>query len=277
MSGLLPDTNEQFVFHFFPNLHLSRLCFEVGNGKGRRVEGGGLGRWGGHRLCDTVFVFKGFRLAYKCAGAHTFKVKQINLPETLFMAIMRRIFEERCKIVEDHEAKGTQIEVCQGVDDIFRCKVTSLQNIREVRLNADIQSLCMFALYSSPQLVIFNKCHIFQSATDLFFISGSKRLIAVVQTETSFSDSTQTNHKGVKKDRKTEKKNGKSSSVVHLADDILCSLSVISFSSVKMDRISSCVALPPQDDCSTEVPGDTFFPSVSLNVLSVLFSPNFMN
>lgn len=150
------------------------------------------------------------------------------------MAIMRRIFEERCKIVKDHEAKGTQIEVCQGVDDIFRCKVTSLQN----------------------------------SATDLFFISGSKRLIAV-QTETSFSDSTETNHKGVKKDRKTEKKNGKSSSVVHLADDILCSLSVISFSSVKMDRISSCVALPPQDDCSTEVPGDTFFPSVSLNVLSV--------
>lgn len=108
-----------------------------------------------------------------------------------------------------HEAKGTQIEVCQGVDDIFRCKVTSLQNIREVRLNADIQSSCMFALYSSPQLVIFNKCHIFQSATDLFFISGSKRLIAVVQTETSFSDSTQTNHKGVKKDRKTEEKKWK--------------------------------------------------------------------
>lgn len=125
VSGLLPDTNEQFVFHFFPNLHLSRLCFEVGNGKGRRVEGGGLGRWGGNRLCDTVFVFKEFRLAYKCADAHTFKVKQINQPETLFMAIMRRIFEERCKIVKDHEAKGTQIEVCQGVDDIFRCKVTS--------------------------------------------------------------------------------------------------------------------------------------------------------
>lgn len=99
-----------------------------------------------------------------------------------------------------------QIEVCQGVDDIFRCKVTSLQNIREVRLNTDTQSSCMFALYSSPQLVIFNKCHIFQSATDLFFISSSKHLIAVIQTEMYFSDSTQTNHKGVKNDRKTDKK-----------------------------------------------------------------------
>lgn len=76
-----------------------------------------------------------------------------------------------------------------------------------------------------------------------------------------------------KKTDKQRKKEGENSSVVHPVDDILCSPSVISFSSVKMDRISSCVSLPLRDDCSTDVPGDTFFffflfPSVSL-VLSV--------
>lgn len=103
-----------------------------------------------------------------------------------------------------------------------------------------------------------------------------RHMIALVQTETSFGDSPQTNHKGVKRkkiDRQTKEKRRKNSSVVHLVDDILCSPSVISVSSVKTDRISSCVSLPLQDDCSTDVPGDTFFflsffPSVSL-VLSV--------
>lgn len=85
VSGLLPDTNEQFVFHFFPNLHLSLSALKWGAGKG----GEGYRKGGGYRLYKSVFVFKESRLAYKCTGEYnTFKVKLINLVVSSFMAII---------------------------------------------------------------------------------------------------------------------------------------------------------------------------------------------
>lgn len=66
-----------------------------------------------------------------------FKVKLINLMEAVFMAIIRRISEARCKIVKDHQATNKQIEVCQGVDDILRNKITpSLAQCRYPVFNA---------------------------------------------------------------------------------------------------------------------------------------------
>lgn len=53
--------------------------------------------WGG-RLCDSVFVFKEFRLAYKCTGEYnTFKVKLINLLVSLLTPIIRRILKKDAK------------------------------------------------------------------------------------------------------------------------------------------------------------------------------------
>lgn len=44
-------------------------------------------------MYDTVFVFKEFRLAYKCIGEYnTFKVKLINLLVGSFVAIISRFF-----------------------------------------------------------------------------------------------------------------------------------------------------------------------------------------
>lgn len=59
----------------------------MSGGKKRMAEGRG-----GGRLHDTVFVFKEFRLAYKCGGEYnTFKVKLINPPVSSFTAIISRI------------------------------------------------------------------------------------------------------------------------------------------------------------------------------------------
>lgn len=56
-----------------------------------------VGGWGG-RLCDSVFVFKEFRLAYKCVGEYnTFKVKLINLLVSLLTAIIRKILKKDAK------------------------------------------------------------------------------------------------------------------------------------------------------------------------------------
>lgn len=56
------------------------------------VKGGEGLSGGGGRLYDTVFVFKEFRLAYKCGGAYnTFKVKLINPPVSSFTAIISGI------------------------------------------------------------------------------------------------------------------------------------------------------------------------------------------
>lgn len=75
-------------FPFLSKPSSKPFCFEVGDGKG------GKGRKkGGYRLYDTVFVFKEFRLAYKCIGEYnTFKVKLINLLVGSFMAIISRFF-----------------------------------------------------------------------------------------------------------------------------------------------------------------------------------------
>lgn len=42
VSGLLPDTNEQFVFHFFPNLHLSLSALKWGVEREEKGRKGGL-------------------------------------------------------------------------------------------------------------------------------------------------------------------------------------------------------------------------------------------
>lgn len=71
-------------------------------GRGGKRRDGGMGG----RLCDSVFVFKEFRLAYKCAGEYnTFKVKLINLLVSLLTAIIRRILKKDEKIAEDHQGK----------------------------------------------------------------------------------------------------------------------------------------------------------------------------
>lgn len=84
-------------------------------------------------------------------------------------------------------------------------------------------------------------------------------LIVVIQTETFQRHRLSTNKQAMRKKKKNterQREKGENSSVVHLADDILCTLSVISCSSARMDRISP---LSLWDDCLTEVPGDTFF------------------
>lgn len=190
------------------------------------------------------------------------------------------------KIAKDHQGKKKykQIEVCEGGDNGLRCKITSLQSSREAWLDADIKRPSTRLLFSLCRSWFLNKCHVYRSSAFLFFnfsiTCRIKHVIALIQIETSFGDSTQTNHKGVKRKKKHRQREtiGENSSVVHLADDILCSPSVISFSSVKTDRISS---LPLQDDCSTDVPGDTFFfpfsPLCLSSSLWLLFSQNFMN
>lgn len=125
-----------------------------------------------------------------------------------------------------------------------------------------------------------NKCHVHRSSADvLFFCLFWYYLLHQIRDCAHldwnfFRRLKQTNHKGVKrKERQTNKGKtieGENSSLVHLADDILCSPSVISFSSVKTDRIPSCVSLPLRDDCSTDVPGDTFFFSLFSLCLSRL-------
>lgn len=204
-----------------------------------------------------------------------------------FDANNKEDFEERCKKLPKTtraKKKYKQIEVCEGGDNGLRCKITSLQSSREAWLDADIKHPSTRLLFSLCRSWFLNKCHVYRSSAFLFFnfsiTCRIKHVIALIQIETSFGDSTQTNHKGVKRKKKHRQREtiGENSSVVHLADDILCSPSVISFSSVKTDRISS---LPLQDDCSTDVPGDTFFfpfsPLCLSSSLWLLFSQNFMN
>lgn len=111
-------------------------------------------------------------------------------------------------------------------------------------------------------------------------------LAVVIQTETFpevHAEHQQTNHKE-KKYTERQRGKGENSSAVYLVDDILCILSVIFFSSAKMDRVSVPLSLPLWNDCFPEVPGDTFFP-LSLFLVPRLprpplwriFPPNFMN
>lgn len=107
----------------------------------------------GGRLCDSVFVFKEFRLAYKCAGDYnTFKVKLINLLVSLLMAIRRKK-----KIAKTTSAKKKrkekQTEVYQGVDNVSRRKITSMQSSREASERFDTDIKRPFTLQPSPKLV----------------------------------------------------------------------------------------------------------------------------
>lgn len=122
--------------------------------------------------------------------------------------------------------------------------------------------------------------HFWKKNARLPFTYQTHDLIVVIQTETFQRQRLSANKQAMgRKNTERQREKGKNSSVVHLADDILCTLSVISFSSARMDRISP---LSLWDDCFTEVPGDTFFLCLSrFSSLSssqwLLFSWNFMN
>lgn len=113
VSGLLPDTNEQFVFPFLskPSSEPSPLWSGEWEGAG---SGGMEGWWG--RLRDSVFVFKEFRLAYKCKY-NTFKVKLINLLVSLLTSKIRRILKKDAKKCQRPPGEKTnkQSEVSCGV------------------------------------------------------------------------------------------------------------------------------------------------------------------
>lgn len=95
-------------------------------------------------------------------------------------------------------------------------------------------------------------------------------LIVVIQTETFQRLRLSTNKQAMRRKKHTERQRekGENSSVVHLADDILCTLSVISFSSARMDRISPLFLSGMTASLkSLETP----FSSVSLSLLLSLF------
>ena len=72
-----------------------------------------------------------------------------------------------------------------------------------------------------------------------------------------------------KKNRERQREKGENSSAVHLADDILCTLSVISFSSARMDRISP-LSLSGMTASLKSL--ETPFSSVSLSLLFLSLS-----
>lgn len=134
------------------------------------------------------------------------------------------------------------------------------------------------------QCLPFNHYQSWSSSMHVTFLKSPQRfpftyqthdLIVVIQTETFQRHRLSTNKHATRKEKNTEiqREKGENSSVVHLADDILCTLSVISFSSVKMDRIS-----PPP--LSLSLSGmtaslkslETPFSSVSLTSLSLPLS-----
>lgn len=115
----------------------------------------------------------------------------------------------------------------------------------------------VFALWSPSKLAIFNEFQISEISTTFpLYISNAWSYYS--HSDRNFPEAQavhkQTSYEEKKRGRQREK--GENSSVVHLVDDILCTLSVISFSSARLDRISP---LSLWDDCFTEVPGDTFF------------------
>lgn len=148
-------------------------------------------------------------------------------------------------------------------------------NIRGAWIHADTKRWCT---RSSPKLVIFNKCHIYESSTDFFLfffiiiICGIKHVIGAIQTDTSFWHK-QTS-RGVKRrkknqeDRKTEKEKKEKTHQLSIWRTTSF-VGPLSFLSHLLRRTESPVALPPRDGCSTEVPGDTFLPlSLSLSTSS---------
>lgn len=69
-------------------------------------------------MCDIVFVFKEFRLAYKCAAGeyHAFKVRPINLLVSL-LAAMRRILKKDAKDGQ-RKKQNKEMKVYQGGDHV---------------------------------------------------------------------------------------------------------------------------------------------------------------
>lgn len=109
-------------------------------------------------------------------------------------------------------------------------------------------------------------------------------LAVVIQTETfsqAHAEHQQTNHKE-KKYTERQREKGENSSAAYLVDDILCILSIIFFSSAKMDRISIPLSLflsgMTASLKSPETPFLSLYPSSSPpSSLWRIFSPNFMN
>ena len=136
-----------------------------------------------------------------------------------------------------------------------------------------------------PKLSVFNEFSHFWNIHFPFTYQTHDRIV-VIQTETFQRLRRSTNKQAMRREKKNterQREKGENSSVVHLADDILCTLSVISFSSARMDRISplslSLGWLPQWS------PWRHLFPlSLALSRFSslsssqwLLFSRNFMN
>lgn len=95
-----------------------------------------------------------------------------------------------------------------------------MQSSREAWLDADIKRLCMRLLFSLRRSWFLNKCYVYGGSADSFFLNFHitchiKHMIALLQTETSFGDSTQTNHKGVKRKEKNTDKQRKKKEKTH--------------------------------------------------------------
>lgn len=126
-----------------------------------------------------------------------------------------------------------------------------MNNIQsQARLNQGWYSV-LYVLYSKPSSVcplITVKVGHLQWISDFWnihnvpppFTYQTHDLIIVIQTETFQRHRLSTNKQATrkKKRRGRQREKGENSSVVHLVDDILCTLSVISFSSARLDRIS---------------------------------------
>lgn len=73
------------------------------------------------------------------------------------------------KITRAKKKKKKKIEVCQGGDNVLRCKITSMQSSREAWLDADIKRLCMRLLFSLRRSWFLNKCYVYGGSADSFF------------------------------------------------------------------------------------------------------------
>lgn len=127
--------------------------------------------------------------------------------------------------------------------------------------------------------------HLWNLHNSFPFTYQTHDLIVVIQTETFRRHRLSTNKQATRREKKIteiQREKGENSSVVHPADDILCTLSVISFSSVKMDRISPHSLTLSLGWLLHWSPWRHLFP-LSLSLLSLsssqwlLFSWNFMN
>lgn len=94
------------------------------------------------------------------------------------------------------------------------------------------------ALWSSPKLDFLNELGSSEIPTTQLFTYQTHDLIVVIRKETFFRQRLRANKQAMRGETERQREKRGNSSVVLLPDEILCSLSVISFSSAKMDRIS---------------------------------------